>query len=76
MRSVDSHDRCCISKPAATGPINVPTPVPASAMPDAWLRWMTNQRCTVATRGTYTRPTPSPTSEQNRAINSDNEPDA
>lgn len=56
---------CCISRPATLGPTKVPSPVPASARPEALLRFLTNQRCTAVTVGTYTRPTPSPTSEQN-----------
>lgn len=37
---------------AAVGPTKVPSPVPASAIPDALLRFLTNQRCTAVTAGT------------------------
>ncbi|MNP24506.1 hypothetical protein D3C76_1172700 [compost metagenome] len=73
---VDSQEKCCISSPAADGPTNVPTPVPASAMPEALLRFLTNQRWTAVTVGTYTRPTPSPTKEQKHTRNSCNDPGA
>src|SRR5471030_1010129 len=73
---VVSQEKCCINSPAAVGPTNVPTPVPASAIPDALLRCLMNQRCTAATVGTYTSPTPNPTKEQNHSRNHCNEPEA
>lgn len=65
-----------MSAPATTGPSSVPSPVPASAMPEAELRRSTNQRAMVETAGTYTRPTPRPTRMQKAPRNSTSDEDS
>lgn len=52
---------CAISVDASGGITSVPTPIPATASPDAKPRRRTNQRCTAPTAGTYAQPTPKPT---------------
>jgi hypothetical protein len=43
---------CSSSQPANSGAVNVPTPVPAEARPEARLRSRMNQRCTATRAGT------------------------
>ena len=52
---------CAINADASGGITSVPTPIPATASPDAKPRRRTNQRCTAPTAGTYAQPTPTPT---------------
>ena len=55
------HPWASISRSDSGASTSVPTPMPATAMPSAVVRRRSNQPPTVATIGTYTQATATPT---------------